>query len=134
MNTNNNIVTKENNKIERYYTLEQAKEILRNERINKMKMLKEKAKQKAFGLFLIALKESGIENFLEEYATIEEVPEGVSVQKVELCLTIYTQHDFKLEACCTDTNNEQYWVEINEQFTNADEFIQMIPNYEKIKL
>lgn len=40
---------------ERYYTLEQAKEILRNERINKMKMLKEKAKQKAFGLFLIAL-------------------------------------------------------------------------------
>ena len=55
MNTNNNIVTKENNKIERYETLEQAKEILRNERINKMKMLKEKAKQKAFGLFLIAL-------------------------------------------------------------------------------
>lgn len=55
MNTNNNIVTKENNKIERYYTLEQAKEILRNERINRMKILKEKAKQKAFGLFLIAL-------------------------------------------------------------------------------
>ena len=53
----NNIanVSKENNNIERYYTLEQAKEILRNERINKMKMLKEKAKQKAFGLFLIAL-------------------------------------------------------------------------------
>lgn len=40
---------------ERYYTLEQAKEILRNERINKMKILKGKVKQKAFGLFLIAL-------------------------------------------------------------------------------
>lgn len=40
---------------ERYYTLEQAKEVLRNERINRMKILKEKAKQKAFGLFLIAL-------------------------------------------------------------------------------
>lgn len=80
------------------------------------------------------LKESEIENFLEEYATIEEVPEGVSVQKVELCLNIYTQQDFKLEACCTDTNNEQYWVEINKQFTNADEFIQMIPDYGKIKL
>lgn len=50
----NNNITKENN-IERYYTLEQAKEILRNERINRMKILKEKAKQKAFGLFLIAL-------------------------------------------------------------------------------
>ena len=80
------------------------------------------------------LKESEIEDFLEEYATIEEVPEGVSIQKVELCLTIYAQNDFKLEACCTDTNNEQYWVEINKQFTNADEFIQMIPNYGKIKL
>lgn len=55
MNTNNNIVTKENNKIERYYTLEQAKEILRNERINRIKKLKGKVKQKAVGLFLIAL-------------------------------------------------------------------------------
>lgn len=53
MNTNN-IVTKENN-IERYYTLEQAKEILKNEKINKIKILKEKAKQKMVGLFLIAL-------------------------------------------------------------------------------
>ena len=80
------------------------------------------------------LKENEIDSFLEEYTTVEEVPEGVSVQKVELCLTIYAQHDVKLEACCTDTNNEQYWVEINKQFTNADEFIQMIPDYGKIKL
>ena len=80
------------------------------------------------------LKESEIDDFLEEYATVEEVPEGVSIQKVELCLTIYAQHDFKLEACCTDTNNEQYWVEINKQFTNANEFIQMIPDCGKIKL
>ena len=49
------------------------------------------------------LKESEIDIFLEEYATVEEVPEGVSIKKVELCLTIYAQHDFKLEACCTDT-------------------------------
>ena len=55
MNTNNNIVTKENNKIDRYYTLEQAKEIIKGEKINRMKILKEKAKQKAIGLFLIAL-------------------------------------------------------------------------------
>ena len=55
MNTNNNIVTKENNKIERYYTLEQAKEIIKGEKINRMKILKEKAKQKAIGLLLIAL-------------------------------------------------------------------------------
>lgn len=80
------------------------------------------------------LKENDINDFLEEYATIEEVSEGVSIQKIELCLTVYSQHDFKLEACCTDTNNEQYWVELNKQFTNADEFIQMIPDYEKIRL
>ena len=49
-----NNIAKENN-IERYYTLEQAKEILRNERINKIKTLKGKVKQKAVGLFLIAL-------------------------------------------------------------------------------
>lgn len=50
MNTNNNIATEE-----RYYTLEQAKKILKNERINKIKTLKEKAKQKMVGLFLILL-------------------------------------------------------------------------------
>lgn len=49
-----NNIAKENN-VEKYYTLEQAKEILRNERINKMKILKGKVKQKAIGLFLIAL-------------------------------------------------------------------------------
>ena len=49
-----NNIAKENN-IERYYTLEQAKEIIKNEKINKMRIFKEKAKQKVIGLFLIAL-------------------------------------------------------------------------------
>ena len=79
------------------------------------------------------LTQSGIDKFLEEYATCEEVPEGVSIQNVELCLTIYSQHEFKLEACCTDADNEQYWVVISKQSTNADEFIRLIPNYETIK-
>lgn len=74
------------------------------------------------------LKGSEIADFLEEYATDEEVPEGASIQKVELCLTIYTRHDFKLEACCVGTG-DQYWVELNKQFTNAEEFISLIPNY-----
>lgn len=80
------------------------------------------------------LKESEIDDFLEECAIFEEIPKGVHIQKIELCLTIYAQHDLKLEACCTDTNNEQYWIEINKQFTNADEFISLIPNYGNIKL
>ena len=65
------------------------------------------------------LKENEIDDFLEAYATVEEVPEGVSIQKVELCLTIYARHDFKLEACCTDTDNNQYWVELKSQFTKC---------------
>lgn len=80
------------------------------------------------------LKENEIDDFMEEYATGEEVPEGVSIQKVELCLTIYARHDFKLEACCADTKNNQYWVELNSQFTNADDFVQMIPGYEKMRI
>ena len=74
-----NNIAKENN-IERYYTLEQAKEILRNERINKMKILKEKAKQKAIGLFLIAL---GIATpFIlkgDATASVIAIPLGVAV-------------------------------------------------------
>lgn len=80
------------------------------------------------------LKESEIDNFLEEYATVDEVPEGISIQNIELCLTIYADRDFKLEACCTDTENNQYWVTLHDQFTNADEFIRLIPDYGKIKL
>ena len=78
------------------------------------------------------LKENEIDDFLEAYAKVEEVPEGVYIQKVELCLTIYARHDFKLEACCTDTDNNQYWVELKSQFTNADELISLIPDYGKV--
>ena len=78
------------------------------------------------------LTQSEINQFMKEYATCDEVPEGVSIQKIELCLTIYSHHDFKLEACCTDAVNEQYWVMINEHFTNAADFIQLIPDYGKI--
>lgn len=80
------------------------------------------------------LSQSEIGNFLEEYTTVDEVPEGISVKNIELCMTVYSSHDFKLEAFCTGTNNEQYWVELDKQFTNADEFIQLIPDYGKLKI
>lgn len=76
------------------------------------------------------LRENEIDDFLEECATVDEVPENTSIQKVELCLTIYTRYDFKLEACCTDANNNQYWIDINEQFANADEFLK----FNKLKI
>ena len=80
------------------------------------------------------LKGKEIEEVLNEYATVEEVPEGVSIRKIELCLNIYEKHDFKLEACCTDEINNQYWIEINQQFTNADELIHLIPDYKNIEI
>ena len=74
-----NNIAKENN-IERYYTLEQAKEIIKGEKINRMKILKEKAKQKAIGLFLIAL---GIATpFIlkgDATASVIAIPLGVAV-------------------------------------------------------
>ena len=77
------------------------------------------------------LNKQEIKNFFDTYATVEEVPEGVSIQKIELLLSIYAKHDFKLEACCTDSDNNQYWVEINLQFANADEFIRLLPDCTK---
>lgn len=54
------------------------------------------------------LSQNEIDKFLEEYATCEEISKDVSIRKIELCLIIYSRHDFKLEAYCTNVNNEQY--------------------------
>lgn len=81
-----------------------------------------------------SLNKDQINTFLAEYATCEEVPEGVSVQAIEICLSVYTQGDYKLEACCTDTDIEQYWVTIAEQFSCADQFFQLIPDCERNKV
>lgn len=77
------------------------------------------------------LNKQEIKNFLDIYATEEEVPEDVSIQKIELLLSAYAKHDFKLEACCTDSDNNQHWVEINFRFANAVKFIQLLPDYAK---
>lgn len=67
-----------------------------------------------------------IEKLVEEYATEDEVPRGMYLHGIELCLTIYSARDFKLEGVVTNDNNEQFWFELDKQFTNADEFIQLI--------
>lgn len=33
-----------------------------------------------------------------------------------------------------DTDNNQYWIELYTQFTDADKLISLIPDYGKIKL
>lgn len=80
------------------------------------------------------LSQNGIEEFIERYATEDDIPKEASICNVELCLTIYSESDFKLEGCCTDTENDQYWVDVDYMFTNADEFISLIPDCEKKKL
>lgn len=75
-----------------------------------------------------------IEKLVEEYATEDEVPRGMYLYGIELCLTIYSARDFKLEGVVTNDNNEQFWFEFDKQFTNADEFIQLIPDYGKLRI
>lgn len=72
-----------------------------------------------------------IDDFLRKYATVDEVPEGVSIQKIELCLTLYARHGFKMEARCIDTENNQYWVKLPTQFVdeeNVDKLVDLIPD------
>ncbi len=77
------------------------------------------------------LNKQEIKNFLDIYATAEEVPEDVSIQKIELLLSAYAKHDFKLEACCTDSDYNQHWVEIHFRFANAVKFIRLLPDCAK---
>ena len=75
-----------------------------------------------------------ISEWLANEVTCDEIPEEITIVGMELCLTIFSRHDFKLEAVCTSDGGSQFWVELNNQFTNADEFISLIPDYGKIKL
>ena len=78
------------------------------------------------------LSQKEINEWLANEVTCEEIPEEITIVGTELCLTIFSRHDFKLEAVCTSDGGSQYWIELDNQFTNADEFIQMIPDYGKL--
>jgi hypothetical protein len=80
------------------------------------------------------LDQNGIDDLLRIYADDKDIPEDAIVQNIELCLTFYSRHDCKLEACCTDINNKQYWIELSFRLTNCDEFIEIIPECERIKI
>jgi hypothetical protein len=84
--------------------------------------------------FNYAMLQDEIDEWVANEVTDKEIPKGVSIKGIELLLTIFGKHDFKLEAVCTSNDNNQYWVELDNMFSNADEFISLIPNYEKIKL
>lgn len=75
-----------------------------------------------------------IEKLVEEYAEEDEVPRGVCLCRIELVLTIYSKNDYKLEAVCSNDSAEQFWFELNKQFRNANEFIQLIPDYGKLRI
>lgn len=72
--------------------------------------------------------------FLENYDEYKEVPENANIVEVELCLTVFARNDFKLEAVCMSDYGKQFWIELQEQFTNADGFISLIPDYGTIRL
>ena len=64
-----------------------------------------------------------IEELVDEYASEDEVPRGMCLCSIELCLSVYSRNDFKLEAVCSNDNAEQFWFEFDKQFRNEDEFI-----------
>ena len=74
------------------------------------------------------------QELVEEYADEEEVPRGMYLCGIELVLTIYSRNDFKLEGVVSNDNAEQFWFELDKQFRNADEFIQLIPDYGKLTI
>lgn len=74
--------------------------------------------------------ENEIAELVENYASEDEVPKGTEITNIELGLSIFSSHDFKLEAFC----NDNYSFELDKQFSNADELIAMIPDYGKIRI
>lgn len=71
--------------------------------------------------------QADIEKIVEAYATDDEVPKGMYLCGMELCLCVYSINDFKLEAVCSNDNAEQFWFEINNQFRDADILLSKIP-------
>ena len=57
---------------------------------------------------------------------------GMCLCGIELVLNIYSKNDFKLEAVCSNDNGEQFWFELDKQFRNVDEFVQLIPDENNI--
>ena len=84
--------------------------------------------------FNYEISQNEIDEWLANEVSCEEIPEEISIVGIELCLTIFAKNDFKLEAVCTSNGGNQFWVELHNQFTNAYEFISLIPDYEEIKL
>jgi len=66
--------------------------------------------------------------------TENEIPKGTELYpEIWLVLTMFSKDDFKLEAQIDDVNGKRYEVMLNESFHNADEFIQLMPDYGKIR-
>ena len=72
--------------------------------------------------------------WLANEVSCDEISEEIAIVEMDLCLTIFGRHDFKLDAVCTSDCGSLFWVEFDNKFTNADEFISLIPDYGKIKL
>lgn len=51
-----------------------------------------------------------------------------------MVLSIYAPHCFKLELLAEDEHGVQIWADVCFQFTNAAEFIELIPDYGKLRI
>lgn len=70
--------------------------------------------------FLYELEKGELDKLLAYYVAEEEIPSDVEVTLQELCLSQYSDNDFKLEVIFNGDDNNQYWVELLASVTRSE--------------
>lgn len=65
------------------------------------------------------LSSAELDTFLAYYVDEEDLSESDEVRNIELCLTVFSKRDYKLEAVLTLESNEQKWIELLPQLTDT---------------
>lgn len=81
--------------------------------------------------FHYAMSEEEIQDWLSKEVSREDIPEEITITDVELAFTFFTKQDVKVEAICTSLDGTQFLVDVQEFMRSVDEFIALIPDFEK---
>ena len=67
-----------------------------------------------------------LDTFRAYYIDEEDIPDDKEIIKIELCLTMFSENDFKLEAVCNLDDGSQEWVELWDKVHNIDGFSEVL--------
>lgn len=84
--------------------------------------------------FNYEISQEEIDEWLANDVGYDQISGEINIISVELVLTIFSSHDFKLEAVCTSDCGNRFIIGVDDHFTNADEFICLIADYGKVRL